>query len=388
MSNDEKARLAALRSYRILDTDAEAAFDDLTLLASRICQTPIALITLIDEKRQWFKSRVGTTLRETSREIAFCDHAIRQREMFVIPDALADARFRDNPAVVLEPRIRFYTGAPLINPEGQALGTLCVLDKKPRTLNPDQLEALDVLRRQVMAQLELRRNLRELQVALAERDRAESETERLIADLREALEGVRRLAALIPATPACQLDMRIPADVTAVPKVVSGVMQLIRLKGIAAGHEVDVEIAIQEARLPQRSREDRPVRRCLRRRRRAHRRGARPGAGVRRRGGPEPARWRRLDEGERPRDLPHQRADGRGQVRGRRPVDPHAQEGPGGGSHTAGCRAVGHAPALSGVYRGRQRTSGRSRPPVTGQNTSGLSNRRSLGAYPSRIASL
>jgi len=247
MSNDEKARLAALRSYRILDTDAEAAFDDLTLLASRICQTPIALITLIDEKRQWFKSRVGTTLRETSREIAFCDHAIRQREMFVIPDALADARFRDNPAVVLEPRIRFYTGAPLINPEGQALGTLCVLDKKPRTLNPDQLEALDVLRRQVMAQLELRRNLRELQVALAARDRAESETERLIADLREALEGVRRLAALIPATPACQLDMRIPADVTAVPKVVSGVMQLIRLKGIAAGHEVDVEIAIQEA---------------------------------------------------------------------------------------------------------------------------------------------
>ena len=247
MDVPEKSRLAALRSYRILDTDAEAAFDDLTLLASQICRTPIALISLVDEKRQWFKSRVGTDVRETPREIAFCDHAIRQGDILVVPDALADERFRDNPLVVAGPRIRFYTGAPLINPEGLALGTICVLDVVPRTLGPDQLQALDALRRQVLAQLELRRNLGELRSALTERDLAEAERERLIEDLRTALDGLKRLAGLIPASPACQLDMKIPADLSAVPKVVAGVMQIIRVKGCAAGHEIEVEIAIQEA---------------------------------------------------------------------------------------------------------------------------------------------
>ncbi len=110
---DEQARLAALRRYRILDTDPEPAFDDLTMLASHICGTPMALITLIDEDRQWFKSEVGVGIRETERSIAFCTHAIKQPGIMEVPDAREDDRFRHNPMVIGEPHIRFYAGAPL-----------------------------------------------------------------------------------------------------------------------------------------------------------------------------------------------------------------------------------------------------------------------------------
>lgn len=247
MDNDEKARLAALRSYRILDTDPELAFDDLTLLASQICNTPIALISLVDEDRQWFKSRVGLSTRETSRDIAFCAYAIRQPGLFVVPDALKDGRFRDNPLVVSDPRIRFYTGAPLLSREGEALGTLCVIDREPRTLTTLQVEALEALRRQVMAQLELRRNLHDLRRALEERDAAESEREQLVVELRESLDHVRKLSGLVPACRSCQLDVTIPADVSAIPGVVAGMMQIVGEKRCAVGHEVDVEIALHEA---------------------------------------------------------------------------------------------------------------------------------------------
>ena len=114
MSSNETARLAALRRYRILDTEPEQAFDDLTLLASQILETPIALITLLDDHRQWFKSRVGLSVTETARSIALCAHTIQQRDLFVVPDTLADARFRDNPLVVGEPWVRSYVGAPLV----------------------------------------------------------------------------------------------------------------------------------------------------------------------------------------------------------------------------------------------------------------------------------
>ena len=145
----EAARLTALRRYAILDTQPERAFDDLTLLASHICSTPIALITLVDADRQWFKSRVGMTAGQTSRAVSFCTHAIEQPDLFIVPDASIDARFRDNPQVAEDPKIRFYAGAPLVTPDGHALGTLCVADSVPRELSEDQKQGLAALGRQV-----------------------------------------------------------------------------------------------------------------------------------------------------------------------------------------------------------------------------------------------
>ncbi len=142
MSTDDAARVMALQKYAILDSEPEQAFDDLTLLASYVCKTPIALISLVDENRQWFKSKVGISATETSRSIAFCSTAIQQTDVFVVPDALKDERFRTNPLVISEPNIRFYAGAPLINEDGFALGTLCVIDQTPRELGSDQEAAL------------------------------------------------------------------------------------------------------------------------------------------------------------------------------------------------------------------------------------------------------
>jgi diguanylate cyclase (GGDEF)-like protein/PAS domain S-box-containing protein len=155
---DEDLRLKTLRSYEVLDTIPESDLDDLALLASYICETPIALISLIDEDRQWFKSAVGLDTRQTPRDQAFCAHAIASSdELFVVEDAATDARFVDNPLVVGDPGIRFYAGAPLVSSEGQALGTLCVIDREPKQLRPDQQIALQALARQVMSRLEQRR---------------------------------------------------------------------------------------------------------------------------------------------------------------------------------------------------------------------------------------
>jgi GAF domain-containing protein len=159
---NEKKRLKVLWQYEVLDTVPEELFDDLTELAARICEAPISLISLVDEDRQWFKSRVGITVSETSRDVSFCAHAIAQKELFIVPDATLDARFAKNPLVTSEPKVRFYAGAPLITPDGYALGTLCVIDKVPRELRPDQKQALVILARHVVSQLELRRRSREL----------------------------------------------------------------------------------------------------------------------------------------------------------------------------------------------------------------------------------
>jgi diguanylate cyclase (GGDEF)-like protein/PAS domain S-box-containing protein len=155
---NESARLDALHELNILDTPREAAFDDLTYLAATICGTPIALVSLVDEGRQWFKSCVGLSAMETSRDVAFCAHAILDPgALFVIEDATLDPRFRDNALVTGPPFVRFYAGAPLVTSDRLAMGTLCIIDSVPRTLTDGQRNALLALARQASAQLELRR---------------------------------------------------------------------------------------------------------------------------------------------------------------------------------------------------------------------------------------
>jgi GAF domain-containing protein len=158
-ASTEKKRLEVLWQYEVLDTVPEALFDDLTELAAGICEAPIALISLVDENRQWFKSKFGTTVTETSRDISFCAHAIQQSDLFIVPDATKDERFAHNPLVISDPKIRFYAGAPLLTPDGYALGTLCIIDKVPRELRPGQKQALRILARHIVSQLELRRRL-------------------------------------------------------------------------------------------------------------------------------------------------------------------------------------------------------------------------------------
>jgi anti-sigma regulatory factor (Ser/Thr protein kinase) len=247
VDDGEARRLAALRRYRILDTDPEQALDDIALLASDICGTPIALITLVDADRQWFKARVGVSVTETSRSISFCSRAIRREGLFVVPDALEDGEFRDNPMVTGDPHIRFYAGAPLVTHDGHALGTLCIVDRVPRTLTAQQKEALHALKRQAEAQIELRGSLLELKQALAARDRAEEAQEQLIGQLRSALANVSRLSALIPYCSACRFNMTIPADPSQIPTISAGVMQMLAEKRWPENDMMRVELALEEA---------------------------------------------------------------------------------------------------------------------------------------------
>ncbi len=180
---NEMARLESLRQYHLLDTTSEQAFDDITTLAAYICQVPIALMVLLDSHRQWFKSRVGLDATETRREHAFCAHAILTEKTMIIEDARNDERFAGNPLVTAAPHIRFYAGTPLMNAEGYALGTLCVIDREPRQLGADKIVILEALARQIVAQMEFRR------VASA---------------LADALEGVQTLKGLLPICAWCK----------------------------------------------------------------------------------------------------------------------------------------------------------------------------------------
>jgi GAF domain-containing protein len=153
---EETARLAALARYEVLDTPPEPAFDDVVRLAASVCDTPIALVSLVDEARQWFKARLGLDVEETPRELAFCGHAILEDRVLVVDDAARDSRFADNPLVTREPRIRFYAGAPLETPDGYRIGTVCVIDRQARFLDDEQLASLQALARLAVDELELR----------------------------------------------------------------------------------------------------------------------------------------------------------------------------------------------------------------------------------------
>ena len=191
---DELERLNALARYEVLDTKDEKAFDELTQLASNICGTSISLISLVDNNRQWFKSKVGLDAKETSRDIAFCSHAILQEEVFEVPDTALDKRFADNPLVTADPDISFYAGAPLVTPSGHAIGTLCVIDPLPKKLTQDQSNSLQILARQVVNQLELRLHNRQLQ-------RMQTEQEQFFAlvahDLRSPFTGILGLSKML-----------------------------------------------------------------------------------------------------------------------------------------------------------------------------------------------
>ncbi len=178
ITTNEAERLQALYRYNIMDTDFEEEFDDLIKLASHICQTPISLMSLVAEDKQWFKAKVGLEARETPREQAFCAHAIHKPDLFIVEDASKDDRFHDNPLVTNSTDVRFYAGMPLTTPDGFNLGTLCVMDNKPRNLDEAQKTALKTLASQVIAQLELKIKLE----TVAQEKKKLAETNRAIVD--------------------------------------------------------------------------------------------------------------------------------------------------------------------------------------------------------------
>ena len=209
----EPARLAALRAYDILDTPRETDFDDIVMLASRICGTPISVINLIDETRQWFKAETGLGVRETPLDTSICAHVILENDFVEIPDTLADARMADNPLCLADPGLRFYAGALLRSKGGYPIGTLCVLDNQPRALDPLQRDALRILADQVMTQLDLRavianegvlrseidhRVKNSLQVvgAFVSLERAESDNDEARASLERVARQINIVAAL------------------------------------------------------------------------------------------------------------------------------------------------------------------------------------------------
>jgi sigma-B regulation protein RsbU (phosphoserine phosphatase) len=190
--DNEAERIAALSRYDILDTPHEEQFEDVTRLVARVCEAPMAIISLIDRERQWFAAEVGLGICETPRDISFCAHALLQPDLLIVPDTHLDRRFAQNPLVTGDPHIRFYAGAPLATSDGHILGTLCVLDHKTRELTGGQLETLQVMAGQVMKQLELRRLLREQATVIAEKEQARAMLDAALAHEKNIAETLQR----------------------------------------------------------------------------------------------------------------------------------------------------------------------------------------------------
>lgn len=185
--DNEESRLAVMALYEILDSGEDQAYDDLTKIAAYIAQTPIALITMVDRDRQWFKSKIGIAISETPREVSFCAHTIlTPTEPMIVTDATKDERFASNPMVTGEANIRFYFGAPLVMSDNHALGSLCVVDREARTLSPEQIEALNAVARQVVALLEIRKRVNALDKILANQHTH-------VTDSKKALDDIERL---------------------------------------------------------------------------------------------------------------------------------------------------------------------------------------------------
>jgi signal transduction histidine kinase len=208
---NEKERLEALLAYQILDTSPEKDFDDIVQLASEICKTPISTITLIDKDRQWFKSKIGLEFNEDPREITFCAHTINSpNQIMIVENALEDERFSDNPLVVGKPNIRYYAGVPLVDPDGFALGSLCVIDSEPRKLNNFQIMALEKLANQVINLLELRRKnflLVENHNSLLEKYKDLEQFATIVShDIKSPLNNIMMLTKLLQENNGSQLD--------------------------------------------------------------------------------------------------------------------------------------------------------------------------------------
>ncbi len=202
LPNNETERLRWLQELEILDSLEEKTYDDLTFLAAQICQTPIALVSLIDSDRQWFKSHYGLAVRETPRDIAFCAHAILGDDLLVVEDSTRDERFFDNPLVTGQPHVKFYAGAPLVLRDNIRLGTLCVIDNEARTLSEEQRQAIRALARQVVSQLELRLRIKELRYL----DHAKDEFVSMVShELRTPLTSVKGSLSLLQHTVGGQL---------------------------------------------------------------------------------------------------------------------------------------------------------------------------------------
>ena len=235
--DNEAVRIDALRRYEILDTQPERGFDSLAVLAARICDTPIAAISLVDSTRQWFKAKIGLEVSETPRNAGFCSYAIMGKGRLIVADAAHDLRFAENSLVTGAAAIRYYAGQPLVTPDGFALGTLCVMDRVTRDLSADQLGALETLAQQVMAQLELRRLARQVQIADAHG--------------REAEKVARESEAKFNAIFGSRL---VPATITSLPdlKILDCNEAYLKLMGLSReqviGHNLD-ELGIQIADL-------------------------------------------------------------------------------------------------------------------------------------------